>query len=736
MTSHIVFLRRMAGAALAALLFSAALGTGFAQTRERQLFDNGWRFHLGDVPNGQAAALADIGWRNVDLPHDWSIEGPFDSNHASGTGFLPGGIAWYRKTFQLPAAAPGRRVSIRFDGVYRDSTVWINGAEVGSRPYGYSSFEYDLTPHLRQGAANVLAVRVDHSVIADSRWYPGSGIYRHVWLNVTGPVHIAPWGVYVTTPVVGADEALVSVETRVANRTQAEARATVVTSVVGERGEELASTKGEEAVAAGKERMYAQQVAVARPLLWSPDRPHLYALVSRVYLDGKLVDEQHTAFGIRSFYFSAEKGLVFNGTPLKMKGVCIHHDLGALGAAFFEEALERRLKSFKEMGVNAIRCSHNPMAPEFYDLCDRLGLLVMDEAFDEWAGGKRKWAEGRNNGAVARRGYNEAFAAWGARDAADMVLRDRNHASIVMWSIGNEIDYPDDPFTHPRGRGFDASVPQQPGVKKAGLSADLMPEMARRLIAAVKQFDTTRPVTMALADINASNASGVANMLDVVGYNYLEQFYERDHKAYPNRVIYGSENSRSLEAWRATAVNDWVGGQFLWTGMNFLGEAGRYPTHGSNSGLLDLQGFWKRDAYLRQALWSAKPMVYAAAWNPGADEARMADWPRSLGRVQAAERWGFAGDARKNVPVEIYSNCESVELVLNGRSLGEKKMADPLSPAMVWAVPNEAGTLDVIGKRAGVASARFQLKTAGAAERLELTADLKVLKNAGRQVAT
>ena len=707
-----------------------------AAPRERQLFDNGWRFHLGDIAQGQSPALADKSWRQVDLPHDWSIEGPYSQKNASGSGFLPGGIAWYRKTFQIPLTTRGQKVSVRFDGIYRDSTVWINGVRLGSRPYGYSTFEYDLTPHLRFGVQpNVLAVRVDHSVLADSRFYPGSGIYRHVWLNVTGPVHIAPWGAYVTTPVAGEAEALVSVETRLMNETPAQAVATVVTSILDERSQEVGAAKEEEPVAAGKDRTFAQQVAVPRPSLWSPEQPHLYTAVSRVYLDGKVVDEQRTPFGIRSFYFSPDKGLVFNGRPIKMKGVCIHHDLGALGAAFFEEALERRLKSFKEMGVNAIRCSHNPMAPEFYDLCDRLGFLVMDEAFDEWIGGKRKWAEGRNNGAVARRGYNEVFEEWGVRDAQDMVLRDRNHPSIVMWSIGNEIDYPTDPFVHPRGRR-DNSIPPDAGVKTKDLSADLMPPIERQLIAAVKRFDATRPVTMALADIDTSNATGVANMLDVVGYNYLEQFYDRDHEAYPTRVIYGSENSRSLDVWRPVALKDYVGGQFLWTGMDYLGEAGRYPSHGSSAGLLDLQGFWKTDARFRQALWSDKPMVYAAAWGTGADESRMAQWPGNLGRNRPVERWGWTGDPRKNIPVEIYTNCDSVELLLNGRSLGEKQIAERLLPALVWAVPNEAGTVEAVGKKAGAIAARFQLRTIGQPERIELSPDLKTLKNAGRQVST
>ena len=708
-------------------LFAASQASA-PPVRERRSFDNGWRFHRGDVAKGEAPGLATGGWRTVDLPHDWSIEGPYSPKNASGTGFLPGGVAWYRKTFTLPASLRGRKISVRFDGVYRDSEVWINGQPLGRRPYGYSSFEYDLTERLRfDGSPNVLAVRVDHSVIADSRWYPGSGIYRHVWLNVTDPVHIASWGTYVSTPVATESEALVSVETRVRNESSASAKVALETTVVDEAGREVASAKAEESIARGGERVFVQQAAIARPSLWSPDEPHLYTAVSRVYLNGQLADDERTPFGVRRFYFDPNKGLILNRQPTKMRGVCLHHDLGALGAAFFEEALERRLRSLKAIGVNAIRGSHNPMAPEFYDLCDRLGFLVMDEAFDEWIGGKRKWAEGWNVGVAGRRGYHEVFEEWSVRDAQDMVLRDRNHPSIVLWSIGNEIDYPDDPFTHPLGAG---------GVKPGSLPAILMPAIARRLIAAVKQFDTTRPVTMALADIDASNATGVANMVDAAGYNYLEQFYDRDHKTYPNRAIYGSENSRSLEAWRAVALNAYVAGQFLWTGIDYLGEARRFPTHGSGAGLLDVQGFWKRDAYLRQALWSGQPMVYASAWAAGADESRMAGWPKNLGQVPAVERWNWTGDPRQVIPIEIYTNCDTVELLLNGRSLGEKPVADHLLPALVWAAPNEPGTVEVVGKKGGAAAARFQLKAIGRPERIELIADRSALRSGGRQVST
>jgi len=720
--------RRVAAVSLCLLVFSAPVDA--QRPTGTQLFDNGWRFNLGEVVGGESPELPDADWRRVDLPHDWSIEGPYDPNYASGTGFLPGGIGWYRKGFQLPESIRGSRVSIRFDGVYRNSTVWINGELLGTRPYGYSTFEYDLTPHLRFGEApNVLAVRVEREAIADSRWYPGTGIYRHVWLRTTEPLYIGPWGVYVTTPVVGSDEALVSVETRVVNGSAAAAHTRLVTSVLNEEGEEVGGAEAEEVIAPGKERTFAHQIPLSRPALWSPDAPRLYTVVSRVYQGGELVEEQRTAFGVRSFRFTPDRGLIFNGQPLKLKGVCLHHDLGALGAAFFEEALARRLRSLKAMGVNALRTAHNPMSPEFYDLADRMGFLVMDEAFDEWIGGKRKWAEGWNVGVAERRGYHEYFEEWGVRDLQAMVLRDRNHPSVILWSLGNEIDYPGDPFVHPWGRATSQDPQSAP-------SANLMAPIARQLLAAVKELDTSRPVTMALADVDASNATGVAEMLDVVGYNYLEQHYDRDHETYSERVILGSENGRSADAWRTVALNDYVAGQFVWTGVDYLGEARRWPSHGSNAGLLDLEGFWKRDAYLRQALWSEEPMVYAVAWASGSDDARMAEWPGTIGRAPAVERWGWTEDPRERIPLEIYSNCDSVEVLLNGRSLGVEPIPDPLLPALLWAVPNEAGTVEVLGRTAGVVATRFRLETVGPAARLELTPDLTTVRLGGRQVST
>ncbi len=694
--------------------------------RARQSFDEDWKFHRGEVHGGEKADLDETGWRRLDLPHDWSIEGPYSAANASGTGFLPGGIGWYRKTFTLPESLRGRRIVVEFDGVYRDSDVWINGAHLGRRPYGYSSFAYELTPWIHFGdKPNLLAVRADHSVVADSRWYTGSGIYRHVRLTITHPVHVARWGTYVRTPVVRDDEALVSVETNVVNASKAAARVRLVTVVEDAFGREAARLEDEELIPPGRSYTFAQQGPVRKPMLWSLENPYLYTAVTRVYTDGKLSDEDRTPFGIRTIRFSAGAGFFLNGKPVKFKGVCIHHDLGALGAAFFEAALERRLKLLKELGVNAIRGSHNPMSPEFYDLCDRLGLLVMDEAFDEWTEGKRKWAEGWNVGTAGTRGYHEAFEEWASRDLEELVLRNRNHPSVVLWSIGNEIEYPGDPFTHPFSGGAKPGTP----------SANILPFVARRLIATIKRLDSTRPVTQALADIDSSNATGLASMLDVTGYNYQEQHYERDHKLYPERVILGTENRHPAPLWRMVAENPYVLGQFLWTGTDYLGEARRYPYRGSTQGLLDYCGFRKPDSYEREALWSGRPMAYAAVLEPGSQPgvAGQAD-PATRGR-RLAEHWNWSGFPQKSLKVYVYTNCTSAELLLNGRSLGEKKVEDRYSLALLWDVPNEPGVVRVIGKQDGVAAARFELATAGEPKRIHLVPDKTILRANGNDLS-
>jgi beta-galactosidase len=713
---------------LAAVIAATHPAWSDGPVRERRNFDDQWRFHKGDARGAEQPVFDDSSWRRLRLPHDWSIEGPYSPENASGTGYLPGGVGWYRKSFSLPESAKGRKVFVEFDGVYRDSDVWINGHHLGHRPYGYSSFEYDLTADLNFGAkANLLALRVDHTKFADSRYYTGSGIYRHVWLTIAQPVHVAHWGTFVHTPVARASEALVSVETAVKNESGADATVRVTCSLEDSPGHEAVAMTSDSAIPAGGSHRFAQQGAIAKPKLWSLAEPNLYVAVTRVYAGNTLVDEYRTPFGIRDIRFDPDRGFFLNGKPEKLKGVCLHHDLGALGAAFSEPALERRLNVLKNLGVNAIRCSHNPMAPELYDLCDRLGLLVMDEAFDEWTGGKNKWIQGWNAGKAGKDGYHEVFEEWSDRDLQDMLLRDRNHPSIILWSIGNEIDYPGDPFGHPRGRN---------GLKPGMLDGNLLPLTARHLVAAVKDLDGTRPVTQALADTLASNASGLAGLLDVVGYNYLQQHYARDHVDYPRRIILDSENGHSLDAWRAVAANDYVAGQFLWTGVDYLGESRQYPARGSTSGLLDLCGFRKPDSYLREALWSARPMVYAAVRESRASSGPQTDFNTGARLGRLVEHWNWSTDARKTIDVEVYTNCGVAELWLNGKSLGEKQVSDRLQPVLRWSVPNEPGTLRVAGKKDGKEAAHFELATAGAPHHLELSPDRATLRPDGADLAS
>lgn len=633
-----------------------------AGDRGQVLFDEGWLFIKQDVKGAEAAGFDDSSWRKVELPHDWSIEGPFDGKWASSTGFLPGGIGWYRKHFAFSPAA-GQAVTIRFDGVYRDSTVYLNGKKLGERPYGFSSFEYDLTPGLIAGD-NVLAVRVDRHEFADLRWYPGSGIYRNVYLTQMDAVHVDRYGVCITTPVVGADRASVQADTLVRNDSTEAATALVRTRILDANGVEVANVSSErQALQPGSSVRFRKSADIANPSLWSVDHPGIYTAITEVVESDKTVDAYSTPFGIRSIKFDPNSGFFLNGESLKIKGVCVHEDAGALGSAIPRQVWERRLRILKEAGVNAIRTAHNPPAPEFLDLCDRMGFLVMDEAFDEWSAGKKKWIDQRNGRKFDRDGYNESFAQWSDRDLSDMILRDRNHPSIVLWSIGNEIDYPNDPY---------APNSQTPA------------PIAKRLAADVKALDTSRPVTAACAAIKSNL---YYPELDVVGYNYQETRYPADHKKFPNMVIYGSENAQSLTAWLAVKNNPYISGQFLWTGIDYLGEAGAWPNHASAAGMLDMAGYPKAFYYFRQSLWVDKPMV----------------------RIEPGRR-GLA----------CYTNCDSVEFFQGGKSLGTRQPSAVsgmiIVPAADYALPMEA-----VGSMKGKAAAKDEYSVGGAAAKIALS---------------
>ena len=483
--------RDLLGGAVGAVAMASLRGASLQETpRVRESFDFDWRFVRGDPPSAQEPGLNDSSWRSLDLPHDWSIEGPFSVKEPSGGsgGYAPTGIGWYRKRFVLPSSYRDRKVSIEFDGVYQNSEVWINGHYLGKRPYGYISFAHDITPHLNAAGENVVAVRVDNSLQPNSRWYSGSGIYRHTWLVVVNPVHIARWGTFVTTPRVARDAATVRVRTWVRNDGSETTACTLTSSVEGAE----VSASGD--IAPGTSYEFTQEMVVKSPRLWSVATPVLYTLRSTVRAGGRVMDACDTPFGIREAVFDANRGFLLNGEHVKLNGACLHHDGGSVGAAVPERVWERRFEILRAMGCNAIRTSHNPPAPEFLDLCDRVGFLVMDEAFDEWKAGK---------GQLHGNGYSRIYDEWHERDATDFVRRDRNHPSVILWSCGNEI-------------------PDQ--------LTDQGPEILRELLAIFHREDPTRPVTAACDQIVAEpKAVPVAflDQLDIVGYNYADRWRER-----------------------------------------------------------------------------------------------------------------------------------------------------------------------------------------------------------------
>jgi beta-galactosidase len=660
----------------------------------------------------------DSNWRTVNLPHDWSIEGPFSPEYASGTGYVPGGIGWYRKHFRLDTTARNKVVTIEFDGIYDNSEVWINGQFAGGRPYGFESFQLDLTPYLKWDSENVLAVRVDHSRYADSRFYTGSGIYRNVRLCMTEPLRIAHWGTYVTTPKIAAASAMVRVETKVENSGGDVKKFSLETDIVGPDGK-IVVTATASSMAGNTAATLQQEFNVPKPQLWTLDSPVLYTLRSTVKSGGTVVDQTETPFGIRTAMFDPNKGFFLNGVSTKLKGVCIHHDAGSLGAAVPDKVLERRLRLLKEIGVNAIRTSHNPPDPALLDLCDRLGFLVMDEAFDEFTPSKNKWVNGWNAGVPSRFGYGEIFAQWSVRDVSDMVLRDRDHPCIILWSIGNEVDYANDPFTDPvLGKSYKPGNPPAKNLLKC----------AAPLVAAVKSLDRTRPVTAALANLTMSNAVGLPALLDAVGYNYQEARYAADHKAYPNRIIYGSENHKQFAAWTAVLKNDYIAGQFLWTGIDYLGEARIWPDRASGMGLLDLCGFKRPVAWLRQSMWSGKPMVYICVEN-GTTNGDEDGGPRSF---RGVESWNWPANSTPRVL--CFTNCAEVTLSLNGKALGTRQSAEAVNGILKWDVPFESGTLAAVGRSNGQDISDYTLQTAGPPSRIELLPDVPQLKADGKDV--
>jgi beta-galactosidase len=715
------------GAASALHLDASASTLHEAPPERRANFDRDWRFMLGDPEGAHTPAFRDATWRSLDLPHDWSIEGTFDEKApAGGTGaYLPTGIGWYRKTFTLPSSAHGRRVALQFDGVYQRSEVWINDISLGMRPYGFIGFSYDLTPHLAPpGKLNQIAVRVDNSLQPNCRWYSGSGIYRHTWLRITDPIHIAENGICIRTPSITPESATVEITVRLRNHSGLDAGLNtgleLTTEILAPTGEVVQQATTPAALVKDAEVVLPQTLTVASPALWSVTTPHLYRVRCTLRSRGTQIDQETTTFGIRHIAFDVDRGFLLNGEHIKLNGVCIHGDGGAVGTAVPERLWERRLELLREMGCNAIRLSHNPPAPELLDMLDRMGFLVMDESFDEWRQPK---------GQTPVYGYHKYFDEWSERDLIAMLERDRNHPSIIIWSAGNEI-------------------PDQ--------TASDGPATLQRLIDIIRGQDPTRPITAACDQIAADPKAAppaFLDKLDVVGYNYVDRWHDRrekyysiDRQANPQRRFIGTESSalrgargiyfidQPIDEFLEQPTNnlieveqqqkfvqtyDYVSGDFLWVGIDYLGEA-RWPNKLAVSGAIDTCGFLKDSFYFYQSIWTKRPVLHLQPhWN----------WPGKEGKI---------------IPVTCFTNCDTVELFLNGESLGVKGYAFP-RPGMTghygnypprakaltttadlhltWDVPYSPGTLTAKGIKDGQPIEIVEVHTTGTPAKLSLTVD-------------
>ena len=683
--------------------------------RSRTSMDKNWKFIQEDVVNGSNPDYDDKSWRALNVPHDWSIEGEYAENHPAGRAgaYLPTGIGWYRKSLDIKNLSKENRYFIEFDGVYMNSDVWINGHHLGNRPYGYIGFAYDLTPFLKEGE-NTIAVKVDHSLAPSGRWYTGSGIYRHVWLTKTSNIYIPQWGTFVTTPEVSKEEAKVSLQIDILNKTHNATQLSVKSSIINNTNTTVAASNSD--IEIKDSVRVVQNFTITKPKLWSPASPNMYTVKTDVYNGGVLVDTYTTPLGVRKVEVRGSKGFFLNGEPLKLKGLSNHHDAGPVGAAVPNDVLYKRLKSLKEMGCNALRTTHNPFAPEFYVMCDTMGFMVMDEAFDGWFDAK------------AKHDYGNYFEKWWRKDLSDFMRRDRNHPSVIMWSIGNEI---------PR------------------FTAD----QQKLIVDYTLTIDSTRPI---------SQGRGYsAPHIDISGFNGHGEFrgvLEKHHAENPDRAIIGTEITHTLQTrgiyrtrtWYRTKDNpapwekphqfkkmenkvykiphlakeevftdispryqssydnsivrigvrddwnrvedyDYYIGNFRWTGFDYLGESFNWPARTANFGIIDLAGFPKDHYYLYQSLWSDKPMVHLLP------------------------HWTHPGKEGVEIPVVVYTNTGGAELFLNEKSLGKKEMTRERQ--IVWNVPYASGTLTVVADDADGNKLSKSYTTAGEATSIEMIAD-------------
>ncbi len=689
-----------------------------APIERKQLFDYNWKFNLGDTPDAATVNFNDNTWRKLDLPHDWSIEGKLDQKNPMGGagGYFPSGIGWYRKSFNVPLSWKGKRVSIYFEGVYMNSEVFINGKSLGVHPYGYTSFFYDLTPCLNYDKENTVSVRVDNSQQINCRWYSGSGIYRHVSLMVTEPIHIGQWGTVITTPDVSAEKATVQVKTVIKNETDQPQNAVLYTLLTGKNNIKAGSNQVTVQLPANSEKEVAQTLTVQKPLLWTPEKPNLYQAQIKVKQGTKAIDETTTGFGIRSLKYSAEKGFQLNGKTIKINGGCVHHDNGCLGAAAYDRAEERRVELLKAAGFNTLRTSHNPPSEAFLNACDRLGMMVIDESFDGWRTQKNP------------HDYAKIFDQWWQRDLEAMIKRDRNHPSIIMWSIGNEI--------------IERKSPEAV-------------QTAKMLAACVRKNDPTRPVTSAMTTWNEGWAVFDSLMAahDVCGYNYQLHEAENDHKRVPSRIILQTESypKEVFKNWNTVQKYDYVIGDVVWTAMDYLGESGigrsfypgepkgehwehdLFPWHGGYCGDVDLTGWRKPISHYRNLLWNNTEKLYMAVREPNPDQGKITEtmwsvWP-------TWESWTWPGREGKDIQVEVYSKYPKVRLYLNNRLIAEQPTTKEQEFKATFTLPYAPGVLKAVGVADNKEVESTVMKTADKPAKIKVMADRKTLSANGQDLS-
>jgi beta-galactosidase len=649
-----------------------------------QAFDAAWMFYPGDAPAAGDPMFDDATWRTLDVPHDWAIEGVPEANQPAGRGggYRPSGVSWYRKRFTLPAALAGRHVVVEFDGVMANSRVWINGQPVCGRPSGYVGFACDLTGRIEFGEdkSNVIAVRTDTTLQPASRWYTGQGIYRHVRLVVTGPVRIPRSGMFVATPEIDPAHAIVRVQVAVENLADSPRKLSAHVTLVDPAGVVVATADAPaREVGIGEQAVFTAESSLAHPQLWDVAHGVLYRAEAEIRDGDRAVDGTGVTFGLRAARFDAATGFWLNGRNVRLLGVCLHADGGATGVAVPLSLWAERLHRLRALGVNAIRTAHNPPAPGFLDLCDRLGFLVMDELFDAWTVGKEH----------AEKGVNLDFTDWSDRDTRDTIRRDRNHPSVILYSTGNEIH--DTP------------------------NAMLAKNILAGLIGAIRAEDPTRPITQALFRPNVSHdyTDGLADMLDVIGQNYREDELIAAHRQKPGRRVLGTENTHDPRVWVAMRDHPFIAGQFLWTGVDYLGEAD-WPYVLAPSGLLDTTGAYHERAWQRASFWTAAPMVHLVRVESALDGAD----PRRRNGFNRVSDW-TPKDPAAPATVEVYSNCAEVELLLNGRSLGTLPKPVDDQPR-VWPTPFEAGVIKAVAREGGQIVATHELQTAGPPVRLQI----------------